>query len=185
MIKRFKLLMATCTLFGAAIWMSPFEFKIPWGSPAIAQSALQADEISITALERAVSQQGKWPEDVNEAMRSRFARSAFPYYEPADGCSTPWYVDDEGWDEIFSDACDNHDICYTIPGNAQQDCDSQMFREMLVVCENVGLYWRITCPASANMYYGVIRQFGQGSYNTAQRQQIEYSKAIYAWLAAD
>jgi hypothetical protein len=177
MINRIKPI-ATCTILGfvVTIFASPYEVKY-----AMAQSAPQENEISIPALQARVSQQGKSPEDVNRAMRDRFPNSNFPYYEPANGCSNP--VDYTGWNEAFAAACNNHDICYTTPGNRRELCDSQMLREMLQICaSNTDSSRRTFCEEKAEIYYAGIDELGQDAYNTAQEQQTGYIIAVYAWL---
>jgi len=137
----------------------------------------------IRELQNEAIKRGKSPEDVNQAMKAKFPESDFPYFEPVNGCSAPWYVDGDGWNEVFESACNNHDICYTTPGNKQPDCNKQMFREMMAICKNVSLYRRMTCPRSAEIYYIGVEQFGTDLYTTAQKQQKEYIKAVYAWLS--
>jgi hypothetical protein len=163
-----------------------FSFVTTFCSPlyatksVIAQSLSAQNEISVSALEAKVREKGKSPEDVNSAMRDRFPKSSFPYYEPANGCSLPF--DDDGWNEVFESACNNHDICYATPGSMQPVCDKKMSDEMTAICENVSLYRRITCPASANIYYKGIQLLGKKYHDAAQEQQEEYIKAVYNWL---
>lgn len=175
-----KLPIATCTIFSfiAAIFASPYEVEY-----AMAQSPPQENEISIPAIQAAVSQQGKAPEDVNFAMRSRFPKTSFPYYEPAEGCTAPFPT----WNRVFENACNNHDICYTTPGNGKELCDTQMLREMLTICASErDSSSQQLCNTWARRYHDALDTnplwLVSRAFNTAQRKEREYIAAVYDWL---
>ena len=134
----------------------------------------------LSKLQSEVFKRGKSPEDVNRAMSDKFPNSSFPYYEPANGCSTPKGIS-WGWgnNDLFKSACDNHDICYTTPGNPKGYCDKKMLSEMFKICENGSSL----CKSWAQDYYSAVNLGAQGAYDTAQKQEREYIKAVYAWLS--
>jgi hypothetical protein len=132
---------------------------------------------SIRELKNEVSKRAISPEDVNLGMRNTFPDSSFPYYEPANGCSNP--LDFGDWNRVFENACNNHDICYTTPGNIKEHCDSQMLREMLRICATMP---NSSCTTFAERYYFGIDEFGQSAYSAAQSQQSKYIENVYAWL---
>jgi len=112
-------------------------------------------------------------------MRDKFPNSSFPYYEPANGCSTPKGIS-WGWgnNDLFKSACDNHDICYTTPGNPKGYCDRKMLSEMFKICEGGSLL----CKSWARDYYSAVNLGAQGAYDTAQKQEGEYIKSVHTWL---
>lgn len=145
----------------------------------MAQSLPAQDEIS--KLKSEVSRQGKSPEDVNRAMRDRFPSSAFPYYEAPNGCSNSpdsnWFNSGTG----FKPACDNHDRCYATVGTSKDTCDDNFKKDMDRICATGT---PVTgCSTAANLYYGAVIEHGTSAYTTAQNQQREYIKSIYAWLS--
>lgn len=178
MLNRITSSIATCTIFGFIITCCPPLYRT---ERVIAQTSLVQDEIS--KLRSEVSKQGKSSEDVNRAMRDKFPKSSFPYYEPANGCTNP--ADLSNWNRVFEGACNNHDICYTTPGNTKELCDSQMSRAMSKVCASMPNFSReVSCSTAADRYdYGVSTFIAKRAYSTAQEQQRQYIKSIYAWLS--
>lgn len=174
MLNRITSSIATCTIFGFIATFCP---PLYGTDRVMAQSPRVQDELS--KLRSEVSKRGKSPEDVNRAMRDKFPNSSFPYYEPANGCSTPKGIS-WGWgnNDLFKSACDNHDICYTTPGNPKGYCDRKMLSEMFKICENGSFL----CKSWARDYYSAVNLGAQDAYDTAQKQEGEYIKSVYAWL---
>lgn len=175
MLNRITSSIATCTIFG---FIAIFCLPLYRTEPLMAQSPPAQDEIS--KLQSEVSKRSKSPEEVNRAMREKFPNSSFPYYEPANGCSTPKGIS-WGWgnNDLFKSACDNHDICYTTPGNPKGYCDRKMLSEMFQICEGGSFL----CKSWARDYYNAVNLGAQSAYDTAQKQEREYIKSIYAWLS--
>jgi hypothetical protein len=130
-------------------------------------------------LQDEVIKRGISPENVNIAVKARFPNSAFPYYEPVDGCSAPGYYFTYSSNRWFKDACDNHDVCYMTPGKSRLTCDV-LFREKLFkVCETTS---NLECRITAEVYYNAVRKYGEEFYNKAQKKQSDYLKSVYEWL---
>ncbi len=176
MLNRITSSIATCTIFGFIVTCC---LPLCRTERVIAQTPSVQDEIS--KLRSEASKRGKSPEDVNRAMRDRFPSSAFPYYEAPNGCSNSpdsnWFNSGTG----FKPACDNHDRCYATVGKSKDTCDDNFKNDMDRICATVT---PVTgCSTAANLYYGAVIKYGTSAYTTAQKQQREYIKSIYAWLS--
>ena len=164
---------AACTIFS---FVATFCLSMYGVERVMAQS-----QNEISKLQAKVREKDESPKDVDGAMSGKFSKTSFPYYEPPDGCSTPfpggiaW-----GWgnNELFKRACDNHDICYTTPGNPKPYCDEKFLSDMLRICET-GSY---LCNSWARDYYTGVVAGAQSAYDTAQRQETEYIRDVYSWL---
>ena len=79
----------------------------------------------IRDLQGEVTKRGISPESVNTAMRARFPKSAFPYSESVNGCSTPEELAPLTFliNRLFEGACNNHDMCYMTPSRSRFACD--------------------------------------------------------------
>jgi hypothetical protein len=134
----------------------------------------------IRDLQNEVAKRGISSESVNTAMRTGFPDSAFPYYEPVNGCSTPLGVS-FGWgnNQLFEGACNQHDKCYMTPGTSKFSCDNEMFESISRICANRNN----PCSITADTYYWGVDKYGQEPYETSRRRQVDYIKAVYAWLS--
>jgi hypothetical protein len=176
MLNRITSSIATCTFLGFIAIFCPPLYRT---ESSMAQSPPAQDEIS--KLQSEVSRQGKSPEDVNRAMRDRFPSSAFPYYEAPNGCSNSpdsnWFNSGTG----FKPACDNHDRCYATVGTSKDTCDDNFKNDMDRICATGT---PVTgCSTAAKLYYGAVIEYGTSPHTSAQSQQREYIKSIYAWLS--
>jgi Group XII secretory phospholipase A2 precursor (PLA2G12) len=165
-----------CTFFGC---ITIFSLPLYEVKGLMAQSLPAQEEIS--KLQGEISRQGKSLEDVNRAMRDRFPSSDFPYYEGPNGCS---YSPDSNWFNSgsgFKSACDTHDRCYATIRKSKDTCDDNFKNDMDRICA-VGVPGD-ACRTAAKLYYGAVIQHGSSAYATAQKQQREYIKSIYAWLS--
>ena len=61
------------------------------------------------------------------------------------------------------EACDRHDICYSILGNSRSSCDDQFKKDMISECGEARL-----CHLVAEIYYEAVRREGQSAYADAQ-----------------
>lgn len=129
-----------------------------------------------------VMKRGMLSEDVNRAMKNDFGfpNSAFPYYEPPNGCSNPLpTVGGRSSNRVFKSACDGHDRCYATPGESKSTCDSQFLDEMLKICESRS---ELTCSAEARTMYSAVWSAGASAYNSAQKEQRSYIQSVLGWL---
>ncbi|MCY7323362.1 MAG: hypothetical protein LH660_16535 [Phormidesmis sp. CAN_BIN36] len=108
---------------------------------------------SIRDLQDEVTKRGVPPEDVDKAMRTRFPKSSFPYYEPANGSSKS-VCDDKFLVEMSR-------ICESAPSGLD------------TVCRTAG----------AVPYYKFVDEFGKKAYDAAQSKQASYIRDVYDWLS--
>lgn len=133
-------------------------------------------------LQDEISKRGISPKDVDMALWDKFPMSNFPYYEPVNGCSTPWYTSILTPVIIrninFRSACNNHDRCYMTLGASKFSCDSKMFDDISNICSSRNT----SCPISSEVYYYGVDKYGRNSYDISQKNQAEYTKQASDWL---
>jgi hypothetical protein len=69
-------------------------------------------------------------------------------------------------DTSFLDACNAHDLCYGYCGSDRYSCDDAFWNAMKAVCEESTC--ALECFNHANEYYGVVHNWGEGSWENAQ-----------------
>ncbi len=69
----------------------------------------------------------------------------------------------------FTQACNNHDICYGTLGSVRSNCDDTFLSEMLASCSTLNL----PCQALAYSYYLGVHFFGGGPFNSAQQAAMD------------
>ena len=69
--------------------------------------------------------------------------------------SGPWFN--------FTQACANHDACYSAQ-QGQAFCDSRFRDDMYAHCATRRWYERSLCRQTANVYYDAVRRFGHLFY---------------------
>lgn len=85
----------------------------------------------------------------------------------------------------FTQACNEHDVCYTTCGQPKPGCDNQFFRSMVLICgENFdpGDERHERCLDVAYIYWQVVARYGLGAFDDMQTWacvcgEIEY---VYA-----
>lgn len=72
----------------------------------------------------------------------------------------------------FNEPCRLHDICYATCGSNRFLCDPDFLRHALSQCKNaIGLRNPFgKCEILAYAYYAAIREFGQGPFDKAQKE---------------
>jgi len=96
------------------------------------------------------------------------------------------------FDEIFKQACDEHDICYYI-GNTKKDfkkCNKQFYKRMKQsIKRNGNWYSRWWFYYKAWQYYKLVSKFGKSSFYFAETKRIlpsleaeKKSKIEAVWL---
>jgi len=63
----------------------------------------------------------------------------------------------------FEEACINHDSCYSTSGENKEECDQAFIEEMTDSCEGSD-----TCEYIAEIYHGVVVEYGDEAYKSAQ-----------------
>jgi RHS repeat-associated protein len=70
----------------------------------------------------------------------------------------------------FTQACQNHDDCYSTCGKSKRECDNQFQRDMLAVCDLYRYFPQDyeKCSHYAMLYYLAVHDLGNHSYKMAQ-----------------
>lgn len=88
------------------------------------------------------------------------------------GWSNPWVRDTWG-NADFTDACRNHDECYSTCGVSRLECDIVFKADMKRACKaSYANSWhtahRQGCVNTADTYFHAVREFGSDPYQEAQ-----------------
>jgi len=81
----------------------------------------------------------------------------------------------------FTDACENHNACYSRCGEAKETCDEGFFAAMIDVCERELLPLDddyLTCRYLAVVYWFAVVQYGREAYDRTQDAACELADAL-------
>lgn len=86
-----------------------------------------------------------------------------------DGCSAPDIAG--GWRDTFKKACNEHDACYTTPSRTKDDCDSDFFLNMSMICGQLPGATSTACFEMAAIFKGAVsmRHEAQEGYDGDQK----------------
>lgn len=91
--------------------------------------------------------------------------------DKANGCGTEKsdkFIPDKPLGFDFTDACNNHDICYSTEGKGKETCDTQFKSDMDQVCENETGIKRGICKTVSSIYHISVKKGGGDAYDNAQ-----------------
>ncbi len=72
----------------------------------------------------------------------------------------------------FKSSCSRHDQCYATPGADKSICDQQFLYDLNCACNGSRNPRR--CRRRAMKFYKAVTKWGDGAFDGAQRQAIQY-----------
>lgn len=80
----------------------------------------------------------------------------------------------------FTDACNDHDICYATCNKGKENCDKDLLAAMRGVCDRE-LSWltplaKSRCYGLARLYWSAVNYFGDDPYEEAQDMACEWEE---------
>jgi hypothetical protein len=83
------------------------------------------------------------------------------HWWPTDGCTSAPEL-------YFNHACVHHDGCYAYHWADRGTCDQWFLNDMMATCRSLPFEMVAGCATWAYAYYGAVRAFGGGYYNSPQ-----------------
>lgn len=100
-----------------------------------------------------------------------------PGYTPtANGCGSGFWSSIPPYGSLYRDlgyftaCCNNHDVCYGTCQSQKAICDVAFYLCMYLACDGAtSTLSRWACRSDATFFFGAVRWFGQGAFDSAQR----------------
>ncbi|CAF1621202.1 unnamed protein product, partial [Didymodactylos carnosus] len=96
----------------------------------------------------------------------------------ANGCGTIYFNIDNilkivGYSQMIP-CCNLHDLCYDNCTSTKSNCDTQLFKCMLLVCDTLISIQDIVCRSDVSALYLAVVIKGNDAYQAAQKLHCQY-----------